>query len=293
MISTHYNRYSQHAKRSLTQSHLFAREYGHGAVDTDHLFIGILSTEGSLGQQILDELGISRSHAEFEVRSLHPTMEPDDKHLPFTDSVRESLIMAVAEAQALDCHYIGTEHILLGLVRSGRGQLELLLNYLDVSTEQIRGRVKRLIQQGQSEITIETMRRMAKLSELGRRVLNASSQIAKSHDQKSLFPEHILLALTQERRSVAKKMLIECHCDIDRLKSVIPRLPRHSIEAQTVIDQVLDRALDRAEAMGSHYTGTEHILLAMTMNRRAQHMLAEYGIDISQLQILLHEVLLK
>jgi ATP-dependent Clp protease ATP-binding subunit ClpA len=132
---------------------------------------------------------------------------------------------------------------------------------------------------------------MARLSELGRRVLNAASQIARSYEQKSLFPEHILLALTQERRSVAKNMLIESQCNIEQLQQIVPRLPRHSIEAQTVIDQILDRAVDRAEAMGSHYTGTEHILLAMTMNPRSQHMLAEYGIDVGQLQVLLHQAL--
>jgi ATP-dependent Clp protease ATP-binding subunit ClpA len=99
------------------------------------------------------------------------------------------------------------------------------------------------------------------------------------------------LALTQERRSVAKNMLIESQCNIEQLQQIVPRVPRHSIEAQTVIDQILDRAVDRAEAMGSHYTGTEHILLAMTMNPRSQHMLAEYGIDVGQLQVLLHQAL--
>lgn len=291
MTLPHYNRYSQHARRSLMQSHYLARHYGHDEVDTDHLFVGILSTDGALGWQVLNDLGLDVAQAEFEVRQLHQRNTHQLDRLPFTLPLRESLIMAVTEAQALGSHYIGTEHILLGLVRSGGGQLRELLPRLQVSTEQFRGRIKRLIQQGISEITIEAVRQMARLSELGKRVLNAAEQSARSYDQRTVTPEHVLLVLTQERRSVAKTLLAQCDCNVEKLRAVVPTLPNYAIEAEMRLNQILDRAVDRAEAMGSHYTGTEHILLAMTLDANTQAMLADYEVDVAKLQQLLFETL--
>jgi ATP-dependent Clp protease ATP-binding subunit ClpA len=273
------------------QSHHFARQCGHGEVDTDHLFVGILGTEGGLGSQVLRDLGIDPRHAEFEVRTLHDRLNSHLERLPFTTALRESLIMAVTEAQALGSHYIGTEHILLGLARSGSGQLRELLPRLQVSPEQFRGRVKRLLQQGISEITIEAVRHMARLSELGKRVLNAAEQVANSYNQRTVAPEHVLWVLTQERRSIAKKLLAQCHCDIEQLGALIPTLPAYAIEQEMRLNQILDKAVDRAEAMGSHYTGTEHILLAMTLDPWAQQMLKTHGVDINCLQQSLHDSL--
>lgn len=284
-------RYSQHARQSLALSHYWARQYGHEAVDTDHLFLGILDTSGSLGWQVLSDLDIDRQQAFLEVQNLHQMNLQTAEQLPFTYELRESLLMAVAEAQALHSEYLGTEHILLGLVRSGNGQLRELLSLLDISPEQIRARVRRVVQQGISELTMEAVRRMAKLSELAKRVLNAAKQIATTYDQTTIAPEHVLLALTQERRSIAKRLLSQCACDTDLLTHTVADLPIHSIELETRLNHILDRAVDRAEAMGSHYTGTEHILLAMTLYPWSQRMLQDFNVDVVLLQGLVYETL--
>ncbi len=291
MAPPQYNRYSQNAKRALVQGHFLARRYGHSEVDTDHLFAGILNTAGCLGWRILNDLGVDSQQVIEDILILHPATHPDAERLPFSHALRMSLITAVAEAQSLDSDYIGTEHILLGLIRSGNGQLRMLLEHLGITTEQIRGRIKRLVQQGISEITMEAMRRMAKLSELGKRVLNATEQIADSYDHGAIVPQHLLLALTQERRSIAKRLLTTCHCDVEQLKIDIPGLSTHTNDATSLVDRILDRAVDRAEAMGSHYTGTEHILLSMTLNVQTRQLLQSYGVDIGCLQQLLYEAL--
>lgn len=284
-------RYSQHARQSLALSHYWARQYGHEAVDTDHLFLGILDTDGSLGWQVLCDLEFDRPQAFLEVQNLHSVSESGEQQLPFSYELREALLMSVAEAQALNSEYLGTEHILLGLTRSGNGQLRELLTLLDISPEQIRARVKRIIQQGISELTMEAVRRMAKLSELAKRVLNAAKQIATAHDQATVAPEHVLLALTQERRSIAKRLLAQCYCDTESLSHAVTELPTQSIELETRLNHILDRAVDRAEAMGSHYTGTEHILLAMTLLPWSQRMLQDFGVDVVMLQALVYEAL--
>lgn len=284
-------RYSQHARQSLALSHYWARQYGHEAVDTDHLFLGILDTDGSLGSQVLCDLEFDHPQAFLEVQNLHSISESAEQQLPFSYELREALLMAVAEAQGLNSEYLGTEHILLGLIRSGNGQLRELLTLLGISPEQIRARCKRIIQQGISELTMESVRRMAKLSELAKRVLNAAKQIATVYDQQTIAPEHVLLALTRERRSIAKRLLAQCNCDTESLSDVVSALATHSIELETRLNHILDRAVDRAEAMGSHYTGTEHILLAMTLLPWSQRMLQDFGVDVALLQVLVYEAL--
>lgn len=290
-LNSQYSRYSQHARRSLAYSHWLAREFKHTEVDTDHLFGGILRVEGSLGHQILAELEIDRTEVELIIRDLHPIYPSVAERLPFSGAWRESLIYAVAESKWLDQHYIGTEHILLGLVRGGGGEVGTLWHHLGLSADQIRGRAKRLLQDGLSEITLEAARRMAKLSELGRRVLNAAEQLARSYEQFSVSPAHLLLALTRERRSVAYRILPHCNFDANQLATDVPKLPAQSIESESMLDHLIDRAVDRAEALGSHYTGTEHILLAMTLEPRLSRFLTDYGADIESLQEHLREAL--
>lgn len=287
-----YSRYSQHARRSLAYSHWLAREFKHAEVDTDHLFGGILRTEGSLGYQILAELDIERSWVEETIHQLHPSYETVSERLPFSGAWREALIYAVAESKWLDHHYIGTEHILLGLLRSGGGEVGTLWRGLDLAPDQLRGKAKRFLQEGLSEITIESARRMAKLSELGRRVLNAAEQLAKSNEQYSVSPAHLLLALTRERRSVAYRLLPQCNFNVPQLAQSVLQLPAQSMEAEAMLDHLIDRAVDRAEALGSHYTGTEHILLAMTLEPRLRQYLTDYGADIGRLQAALRDTLM-
>ncbi len=286
-----FNRYSQHARRSLTQSHLFARHYGHAEVDTDHVLVGMLGTDGSLGWRVLNDLGVDYKAVQAQVRTRHAVIHPDTKRLPFSQSLREALIVAVSEARSLGSDYIGTEHILLGLLQNGGGQLWSLLDQLQLTTEQIRSHINDLVQAGSSEIKMEAVRRMTKLSELGKRVLTAAEQVATEHQQRTISPEHLLLVLSRERRSVAKRLLSQANCDVARLEEVIPALPPYAALATTRLDLILDTAVQQAQTMGSHYTGTEHILLAMTLLPWSQQMLQTYGIDIQQLQKLLHEAL--
>ncbi|NDJ86994.1 MAG: hypothetical protein GYB66_14030 [Chloroflexi bacterium] len=292
MSAPHENRYSHHAKRSLTQGHFFARQHGHGIVDTDHLLVGIIRTEGSLGWRVLDDLELQADSVEIAVHALRERLDDSgEERLPFTEDLRSALVMALSESQALGSHYVGTEHFLLGLVRSGSSPLKQVLSQLEVSGEQIRGRVKRLVQQGISEITINSMRSMGRLSELGKRVLNAAGQVAHDYGQETITPHHVLLVLTQERRSVARHLLAEGNCDVDLLRESIADLPVHSFDAAAHLDTILDRALDRAEALGSHYTGTEHILLAMTLDPRSRRLLEAYDIDVNWLQQRLYQEL--
>lgn len=282
-------RYSQHARRSLTRARLLAQEFHHAAVDTDHLLLGIWRTEGSLGHRVLSELALDRRYAEQVVRRQHPnSLGAETQIVPYSPNLQAILHYAADESYWLGHHYIGTEHILLGLVRAGTGQLSTLLLDLQVSSHQVRQRIRRLLSEGVYESNYEAALRSAKLSELSRRVLNAAAKIAEDNQHEAAGLEHLLLVLGRERRSVATRFLLESGFDLERLAGDIPYHQGDSILAATAMDEILVRARDQAERLGTHYTGTDHLLLAMTLDDEAVALMESYGVHVGYLRLKLH-----
>jgi ATP-dependent Clp protease ATP-binding subunit ClpA len=287
------DRYSQHAKIALRNAHYLARQAHHSEVDTDHLFVGIWLTTGCVGHQVLTEFALDEDTLLDCIDHLHHSLSAEMEKLPFSDSLRMALGYAVAEAQWLEHDYIGTEHLLLGLLRTGRGQLPELLNMLDLSPEHIQGRIKRLVNDGVNEVTMETARGMDRLSELGKRVLNAAEQLARDLGSEIISPHHVLLALARERRGMAYRALPVCGLQIDLLEEDLAHLPPRALRLQTMLNQIIDGAVVRADILGMHYTGTEHILLSMALHDDGQALLRHYGVDLDCLQNHLRDVLLR
>lgn len=286
-------RYSQHARRSLVRARLLAQQFAHPAVDTDHLLLGIWWTEGSIGYRVLSELGVDRAFAQETVRYLHPQLGEAITPAPYSRNLQAVLLYATDEAYWLGQHYIGTEHILLGLVRASTGQLSSLLYHLQISSHQLRQRIRRLLSEGAYESSLEAVRRSARLSELSRRVLNAAAQLAAENDHQTTGLEHLLLVLGREKRSMAARLLLEAGLDEARLAADLRRLQPDPTLAATALDEVMGRAVEQTETLGTHYTGTDHILLAMTMDDEAVNLMRHYGVDIVGLQRQLKTILSK
>lgn len=277
-------RYSQQARRSLVRARLFAHQYAHPMVDTDHILIGIWGTEGSLGHRVLMGFGIERQYTEKIVRELHPQLETPLNPVPYSRALQAVLLYAQDESRWLGHHYIGTEHILLGLVRAGTGQLSSLMMQLQISSHQLRQKLRRLLNEGLYESNLDAVRRSARLSELSRRVLNAATQVASSHDHQAAGLEHLLLVLARERRSMAAPLLRETGINQDALEAVLAKLQPDPTLAATAMDEVIAVAVDQADHLGSHYLGTDHILLAMTLDDEAISVLRRYGVDVEALR---------
>lgn len=289
MIPSDDRRYSQHARRSLVHARLLAQTYCHPFVDTDHVLLGIWRTENSIGYRVLNDFGISRATAEQITKGLHPQLDQPPTPTPFSDDLQMVLHYAADEAYWLGHHYIGTEHILLGLVRAGTGHLSRLLFELRINTSQLRQRIRRLLSEGAGETTLETVRRSVRLSELSRRVLYAAEKVATEHHHHAAGLEHLLLVLAQERRSMATRLLTQTGLDENRLAEDIRRSQPDAVLSATSLDEVLAEAVNQAEIFGTHYTGTDHILLAMTIDEEAVALLRRYGVHVDALQVQLRE----
>jgi ATP-dependent Clp protease ATP-binding subunit ClpC len=137
----------------------------------------------------------------------------------FTDRARRVVVCAQEEARALDHNYMGTEHILLGLVREGGGVAVKALESLGISLETVRQRVEEIIGRGQHTPSghIPFTPRAKKVMELS---LRESRRLGHNY----IGTEHILLGLISEGDGVAAQVLTSLGAEYDRVKEQATQL---------------------------------------------------------------------
>lgn len=289
MSTENYNPYTIQA---LQIAHALARQNQHHYVECEHVFIGIYQSPNSLGYAILDEImPLSLPELIGAVNEQYQAVNPNTQKILFSPSLREALNWAENEARWLNNELVGTEHLLLGILKIPSIILQNLLKTADISAEQLHWRIQQMLHSGVNEINGHTNLKRDNLSELGKRVLGAAEQIAADYGSYTLAPQHLLLALARERRSVVHQILPECGLDTVSLLNDLEQLPPRSFSSHIMVNHFLDNAVNRAEDLGMHYTGTEHILLAMTLHPVGQEILAQYGVDNYGLQDHLHDML--
>ena len=144
----------------------------------------------------------------------------------FTDRARRVVVLAQEEARMLNHNYIGTEHILLGLIHEGEGVAAKALESLGISLDAVRQQVEEIIGQGQQAPSghIPFTPRAKKVLELSRR---ESEQLGHNY----IGTEHILLGLIREGDGVAAQVLVKLGADLNRVRQqVIQLLHGHPAE---------------------------------------------------------------
>jgi ATP-dependent Clp protease ATP-binding subunit ClpC len=137
----------------------------------------------------------------------------------FTDRARQVIVLAQEEARTLNHNYIGTEHLLLGLIHEGEGVAARALESLGISLEDVRRDVEEIVPRGQHELSghIPFTPRAKKVLELS---LRESQQLG--HDY--IGTEHILLGLIREGEGVAAQVLVALGADRQRVRQQVLQL---------------------------------------------------------------------
>jgi hypothetical protein len=133
-----FSRFTDRARRSVQAAQHEAREHRHDFIGTEHLALGILTEPDGLAVKAVEALGVSREAArQALIAALLPaTVEvPLAGRIPFTPRAKKALEFAVRKALVLGHNYIGTEHLLLGLLEEGEGIGGKTLTGLGVTSE--------------------------------------------------------------------------------------------------------------------------------------------------------------
>ena len=137
----------------------------------------------------------------------------------FTERARQVVVLAQEEARTLKHNYIGTEHILLGLLREEEGLAARVLESLDITVERVRAQVVRIVGSGE-EVTSGQI----PFTPRAKKVLELALREALSLGHNYIGTEHILLGLVRENEGVAARILLDFDADSDKIRNEVIRM---------------------------------------------------------------------
>ena len=140
-------RFTQRARRVLSLAHEEAERLHHNYIGTEHLLLGLIREEGGIAGRVLRDLGLDPARVKEMVERLTGVGRNPSSRIELAPGTEQVLQMGIEEARRMGHHYIGTEHLLLGMVRQGEGVGMDVLRRLGITPEQIRRQTRRALQE--------------------------------------------------------------------------------------------------------------------------------------------------
>ncbi len=234
-----FERFTSHARHVVVLAQEEARRMQHNYIGTEHILLGLLGERDAVAARVLTGFGISLEGTRQEVLAIiGPGTTAPSGHIPFTPRAKKVLELALREALALHHNYIGTEHILLGVIREGDGVgAQVLKQHADLTA--IRVAVLDAVPAGNAEASRgrRWLRRhpAAGLTEAGeagelaeQTVLSASpaadttlSEAARLAGAQPVGSHHLLLAVLADPDTAAARALIALGLDVEQAKEAL------------------------------------------------------------------------
>ena len=141
-----FERFTDRARRVVVLAQEEARRLNHNYIGTEHILLGLVREGEGVAAQALESLGISLEAVRAQVEEIigRGGQAPAD-HIPFTPRAKKVLEFSLREALVLEHNYIGTEHILLGLIREAEGVAAQVLERLGADLSRVRQQVLHLL----------------------------------------------------------------------------------------------------------------------------------------------------
>ena len=215
-----FERFTERARQVVVLAQDEARALKHNYIGTEHILLGLLREEEGLAARVLESLDITVEEVRAQVaRIVGQGDEVTTGQIPFTPRAKKVLELALREALSLGHNYIGTEHILLGLLREEEGLAARVLESLDITVEEVRAQVARIVGQG-DEVTTGQI----PFTPRAKKVLELALREALSLGHNYIGTEHILLGLVRENEGVAARILLDFDADAEKIRNEIIRM---------------------------------------------------------------------
>ena len=147
-VADNLDRFTKRARRVLTTAQEEARRLNHRFIGTEHILLGLVAEQGGMAMRVLVEMSITAEQVRRTVeRTVGRGTRPATMQPSLTPRTKRVIELSVDEARKLGHHYIGTEHLLLGLVREGEGVAVDVLKRLGATPERIRSEINRMLQE--------------------------------------------------------------------------------------------------------------------------------------------------
>ena len=211
------DRFTQRARRVLAYAQEEAERLNHSYIGTEHLLLGLLREESGIAGKVLRDLNVQFERVtELVERITGPGRRTPFSKIDLTPRTKRVIELAVDEARRLGQHYIGTEHLLLGLIRQGDGVAIDILRQLGVNPDQIRRETMRALQ--------ETPSSSGEKAEAG----GAPAQQPKKERAKTPMVDQLAIDLTAAAEEGKLDPVIGRQTEIERVIQILSRRTKNN-----------------------------------------------------------------
>src|SRR5438128_6825181 len=216
-----FERFTDRARRVVVLAQEEARMLNHNYIGTEHILLGLIHEGEGVAAKALESLGISLEAVRQQVEEIiGQGQAAPTGHIPFTPRAKKVLELSLREALQLGHNYIGTEHILLGLIREGEGVAAQVLQKLGADLNRVRQQVIHLLQgySGEAESVMSELpvggdprQILPELAQQGRRARDLAERLARVLGDPLITPENVLfgLLLNDARLTVLEGYIVE------------------------------------------------------------------------------------
>jgi ATP-dependent Clp protease ATP-binding subunit ClpA len=271
-VADRFDKFSERARRALQAAQEEAARLGHGQITADHLVLGVLRDPSAVARAVLGRLHVNLEElARTATSSAVNTTQEASSGLSAT--ARTAIELAVDEARALNHHYVGTEHLLLGLVREGTNALAQTLQPRDEALRRTRAAIATVLNdpsrrpkpwRGSTRMTVG-VGTPPEASPPVRRITRPGVPTPEENEQ--LF-EHLSAFLADPTSGPTQSEA-----------GLFGRLADSAL-------QVLQNAYEEAQRLAHNYIGTEHILLGLAGDTQSTsgRLLRDLGAELAKVR---------
>lgn len=281
-----FDRFTERARKVLSLAQEEAQILQQRTMGSEHLLLGLLREGEGVGARVLQNLGVELAAArEIVARYAAENGGEQAGEIGLSPAGKAAIELAVDEARRLNHHYIGTEHILLGLVRQD-GIAISVLKELGIAGEQIRTRTIQILSQTERNVRRErntsfmwhsnkrpedNRNRFDRFDEQARKVLSLAQEEAQRFQHNYIGTEHLLLGLVRGGNNTrAGKVLYSLGIDLNKVRNSVEfiigrgdRIVLGEMGLTPRAKKVIQLAVEEASKLRHEHVGTEHLLLGL------------------------------
>lgn len=269
-----FDRFTERARAVLSLAQEEAARANRQYTATEHLLLGLIRESEGVAAKVLGDLGLGLDHVRQEVEAhIVRSNDPHAGEIGLTTPAKRAIELAIDEARRLGHHYIGTEHLLLGLIREPECGAARVLEALGAPLERVRSEVLRIL----AGLPAGYYRPYGDSPAVNRPHTNGTAQsLAAARREAGRFnhnyigTEHLLLGLTAVPDTIAAGVLADLGIELAKIRSsvefIIGRGERQvtgEIGYTPRAKKVLELATDEARRYGHFVLATPHLLLGL------------------------------
>ncbi len=272
-----FDKFTERARKVLNLAQEEAHRFNHNYIGTEHILLGLVREGDGVAARVLANLNVElhkvRAAVELIIGRNEGLVIGD---VGLTPRAKKVVELAIDEARKLNHHYIGTEHLLLGLVREGEGIAAGVLESLGVSLEQVRTEVMNVLNASggsQPQRSEPEPANFSRLNADAQHVLILAQQEASRLGHRYIGAEHILLGVVVNPDSVAAQALTSMGLDLAEVGIAVEEIIGKGEQDDKLAvghagltpraARVIALALKEAQRQGREYVGSEDLLIAL------------------------------